>query len=142
MRAIQFGFAAAAIAFASTGAMAQFVKGNEAVRVMTDGSKQVQTPPLPATGPAQSSKPCAANEKCHGGAWLMVETKDGLKECTEAYARATSCRASTYGTTKLLRLWVAKSGDNWLQCQLPDLGSKCVNMFARPPANLPFPAAQ
>jgi hypothetical protein len=123
-------------------AYAQFVKGNEAVRVMTDGSKQVQTPPVPATGPAQSTKPCAADEKCHGGAWLMVETKDGLKECTEAYARATSCRASTYGTTKLLRLWVVKSGDNWLQCQLPDLGSKCVNMFARPPANLPFPAAQ
>ena len=72
----------------------------------------------------------------------MVETKDGLVECTEAYARPGTCRASSYGQTKLLRLWVVKSGDAWLQCQLPDIASKCVNMFARPPGNLPYPATQ
>ena len=131
-----------ASAATSTVSFAQFVKGNEAVKVMPDGSKRVETPPIPATGPASKSKPCAAAENCHGGAWLMLETKDGLVECTDAYARPGTCRASTYGTTKLMRLWVVRSGDNWLQCQLPDLASKCVNMFARPPANLPYPAAQ
>ena len=131
-----------AITLAATTASAQFVKGNEAVKVTADGKKQVETPPLPTTGPARSTKPCAAAEKCHGGAWLMVETNDGLVECTEAYARPGACRTSTYGTTKLLRLWVVKSGGTWLQCQLPDVASKCVNMFARPPANLPYPAAQ
>lgn len=123
-------------------ASAQFVKGNEAVKVMPDGTKTVETPPLPATGPIRSTKPCAAADKCHGGAWLMVETGKGLMECTEAYARPGTCRASGYGSTKLLRLWVVKSGKTWLQCQLPDLASKCVDMFARPPGNLPFPAAQ
>ena len=123
-------------------ASAQFVKGNGAVKVMPDGTKKVETPPLPATGPIRSTKPCAAVDKCHGGAWLMVETGEGLVECTEAYARPGTCRASSYGTTKLMRLWVVKSGKTWLQCQLPDLGSKCVDMFARPPGNLPFPAAQ
>ena len=67
---------------------------------------------------------------------------EGLVECTEAYARPGTCRKSTYGTTRLSRLWVVKSGANWLQCQFPDLSSKCVNMFARPPANLPFDAVQ
>lgn len=134
--------AAAAIAGLSSAALAQFVKANEAVRLMPDGTKRIETPPLPATGPIRTAKPCAAADNCHGGAWLMVETKDGLVECTEAYARPGTCRASSYGTTKLLRLWVVKSGDTWLQCQLPDVGSKCVNMFARPPSNLPYPAAQ
>lgn len=142
MKVIQLIVVVAAFAFGPSAVFAQFVKGNEAVKIMPDGTKRIETPPLPTTGPIRSTKPCAAAEKCHGGAWLMVETKDGLVECTEAYARAGSCRASSYGTTKLLRLWVVKSGDNWLQCQLPDVASKCVNMFARPPANLPYPAAQ
>mgnify|MGYP006160620893 CR=1 FL=1 len=54
----------------------------------------------------------------------------------------TGSNPSTYGTTKLSRLWVVKKGGQWLQCQFPDLGSKCVNVFARPPANLPFDAVQ
>lgn len=124
------------------GAAAQFVKGNEAVTATADGSRKVETPPLPATGPARNSKPCAADAGCHAGPWHMVETIVGLQECTEAYARPGTCRASSYGTTKRSRLWVVKSKGAWLQCQYPDLGSKCVNMFARPPANLPFDAVQ
>ncbi len=126
----------------SVAAHAQFVKGNEAVHTMTDGTRRVETAPLPASGPIRSMKPCMANTACHAGAWHMVETPEALQECTEAYARPGTCRVSTYGTTKLSRLWVVKSGGNWLQCQYPDLGSKCVNMFARPPANLPFDAVQ
>jgi hypothetical protein len=142
MSFVRSAVVAAVLVFVAGTASAQFVKGNEAVKVMPDGTKKVETAPLPATGPIRSAKPCAAADKCHGGAWLMVETKDGLVECTEAYARPGTCRASSYGNTKLMRVWVVKSGDTWLQCQLPDLGSKCVNMFARPPGNLPFPAAQ
>ena len=131
-----------AITVATTTADAQFVKGNEAVKVMPDGTKKVVTPPLPTTGPIRSTKPCAADGQCHGGAWLMVETSDGLVECTEAYARPATCRKSSYGETKLLRVWVVSSGGKWLQCQRPDTSSKCVDMFARPPGNLPFPATQ
>jgi hypothetical protein len=142
MRALQLLVVAVSLATTSTMASAQFVKGNEAVRVMTDGSKQVETAPLPATGPILSIKPCLATAGCNAGAWHMVETSAGLLECTEAYARQGTCRKSSYGNSKLARLWVVKSGGNWLQCQFPDLGSKCVNMFARPPANLPFDAVQ
>ena len=45
-------------------------------------------------------------------------------------------------TQKIARLWVVKKGTAWLQCQYPDLGSKCVDMSARPPANLPYDAIQ
>ena len=135
-------FALVAFTSAASIANAQFVKGNEAVKSSANGIKQVETPPLPATGPIRSNKPCAAVEKCYGGAWLMVETNDGLVECTEAYARPGSCRRSTYGQTKLLRVWVVNSKGKWLQCQRPDISSKCVDMFARPPGNLPFPAVQ
>ena len=132
----------AALTAASTLSLAQFVKGNEAVKVLPDGTRRVETAPLPATGPIRSSRPCNATAGCNAGPWHMVETADGLRECTEAYARPSTCRASSYGTTKLSRLWVVKLGRNWFQCQFPDLGSKCVNMFARPPANLPFDAVQ
>jgi hypothetical protein len=109
---------------------------------MADGSKKVETPPVPSTGPASKSKPCAADAGCHAGPWHMVETSNGLRECTEPFARATSCRDSTYGTQKLSRLWIAKKGSTWLWCQYPDLGGKCVDMNARPPLNLPLSAVQ
>ena len=72
----------------------------------------------------------------------MVETSAGLMECTEPWARDGACRASTYGQQKLRRVWVVRRGGEWLQCQYPDLGSRCAPMKARPPANLPADALQ
>jgi hypothetical protein len=128
--------AIAAVLAMSTGtASAQFVKGNEAVKVMPDGTKRVETPPLPA---GTLAAPCLAdNAACTASGWRMVETKDGLRECTEIYARPGTCRASTYGTEKRSRLWIVKARGQWMQCQLPDLGSKCVSTKA-----LPFSAVQ
>lgn len=112
------------------GAMAQFVKGNEAVRVLPDGTKRVETPPLPA---ATLAAPCAAERPaCTASGWRMVETADGLRECTEIYARPGTCRPSTYGTEKRPRLWIVKMRGQWMQCQLPDLNSKCVSTKALP----------
>lgn len=118
-------------------AQAQFVKGNEAVQ-MTATGKQVTTPPIPPS----VGKVCAALANCHAGAWFMVETRDGLVECTEPFAREGTCRKSTYGTEKLARLWIVKTGPTWRWCQFPDLSSTCKPMFARPPANLPVDAVQ
>jgi hypothetical protein len=140
MSAVRCLLAALALLVASTSPMAQFVKGNEAVKVMPDGTRKVETPPSSAA--ASKAKPCAANAGCHPGPWHMVETIDGLRECTEPFARPTTCRDSTYGSEKLSRLWVAKRGAMWLWCQYPDLGKKCVDMNARPPLNLPVSAVQ
>ena len=129
--------AVASFAVFGASSHAQYVKGNEAVQTTTSGTK-VLTPPLPA----RPGKLCAAADPCHAGAWHMVETPQGLVECTEPFARATTCRASTYGSQKLPRLWIVKASSKWLWCQYPDLGSKCVDMFARPPANLPYDAVQ
>lgn len=114
-----------AVALASSIAAAQYVKGNEAVKVMPDGSKRVETPP---TAAAVLAKPCpAAQAGCAGGGWKMVETPDGLLECTEIYARPGTCRTSTFGSEKRSRLWIVKSQGRWLQCQQPDLSGKCVS---------------
>ncbi|MDO9482403.1 MAG: hypothetical protein Q8S96_08165 [Hydrogenophaga sp.] len=126
----------------STSASAQFVKGNEAVRTSNTGERLVELAPLPSSGPIRKTKPCLAQAGCHAGPWHMVETREGLVECTEVYAREGTCRPSSYGTTKLSRIWVLKTGGQWLQCRLPDLGSKCVKVFAPPPTNLPYPAVQ
>ena len=133
--------AALSSALLAVTAQAQYVKGNEAVKSTATG-KSAETPPMPSTGPISKMKPCMAIANCFAGAWLMVETNEGLVECTEAYARPGTCRTSTYGTKKASRLWVVKRGADWLQCQYPDLASKCVNMFARPPANLSYDAVQ
>ena len=142
MKVVQFIVVCAATVVGSSTALAQFVKGNEAVKVAADGSKKVETPLVPSTGPASKTKPCAADAGCNAGPWHMVETAIGLRECTEPFARATSCRDSTYGAKKLSRLWIAKRGSTWLWCQFPDLAGKCVDMNARPPSNLPVSAVQ
>ncbi len=119
---------------------AQTVPGNEAVQVLADGRRSIETPPMPTSG---SPRPlCGADAGCHAGAWHMVETAQGLMECTEVQARPGSCRASSYGVTKRSRLWVVRVGGVWQQCQYPDLKSRCVPVFARPPANLPVDAVQ
>ena len=130
MKIVQTLLVCAALAVASTASLAQFVKGNEAVKVMPDGKKRVETPPLPSV---PIGKPCpAAQAGCAGGGWLMVETNAGLVECTEIYARPGTCRTSTYGTEKRSRLWIVKSGSQWMQCQYPDLASKCVSTKSLP----------
>jgi hypothetical protein len=142
MKAKPHYLAAIVLLATTTAADAQFVKGNEAVKVMPDGTKKVDAPPLPAKGTARTTKPCAADAGCYPGPWHMVETNDGLRECTEPFARASTCRGSTYGSQKLSRVWVAKKGSAWLWCQFPDLSSKCVDMHAKPPLNLPTSAVQ
>lgn len=135
MKLAQLIVVAILTAAGSPAALAQFVKGNEAVKVMPDGSKKVETPP--AAG-ALLAKPCPANGAgCSGGGWKMVETNDGLMECTEVYARASTCRTSTYGSKKLARVWVVKTGTEWKHCSFPDLSKACVSI-----KSLPSPAVQ
>ena len=125
MNQLGFFVVGAVVAIAAGNACAQYVKGNEAVKLMPDGTTRVETPP---TAGAVLARPCpAAQAGCAGGGWKMVETQTGLMECTEIYARPGTCRASTFGTEKRSRLWIVKQDSHWLQCQQPDLGSKCVS---------------
>lgn len=122
-------FTSLAIATAAA-TSAPFVKGNEALTVAPDGSTRVETPPLPK---ATLGPPCPATRPtCTPSGWRMVETKDGIRECTEFYARPGTCRASTFGSEKRPRQWIVKSKGEWLQCERPDLGSRCVSIKALP----------
>jgi len=130
MNAVQHLAALIALALAATGAFAQFVKGNEAVQRGPDGTVSVETPPLPK---ATLWPPCAATRpECTTAGWKMVETKAGIRECTEFYARPGTCRASSFGTEKRPRQWIVKSKGQWLQCERPELGSRCISLQALP----------
>jgi hypothetical protein len=130
MKPIFHHIALVVLALTSTVATAQFVKGNEAVRILPNGNKQVETPP---TGHALLAKPCPATEPgCSGGGWKMVETQDGLMECTEVYARPSTCKASTFGSEKRLRVWVVKTGTEWKHCESPSLSKGCVSLKSLP----------
>ncbi|HEY9105104.1 MAG TPA: hypothetical protein VIN58_00385 [Roseateles sp.] len=118
----------AATLLVATSAQAQFVKGNEAVKVLPDGTKKVETPPLPATGTIPICK--AESPGCTAGGWRMVETPQGIQECTEFYARPGTCRASTYGVEKRSRVWIVKVKGQWMQCLRPDITSRCASTKA------------
>lgn len=119
-----------AAALSAAGASAQFVKGNEAVKPMADGSRKVETPPIPGAGLVT---PCPAEKpSCIGSGWRMVETAGGIQECTEIYARPGTCRASTYGIEKRARLWIAKKNGQWVQCPRPTLDGRCVSTRSLP----------
>ncbi len=121
----------AALGAAATPSEPQFVKGNEAVRVRPDGTKQVETPPPPKGGTLPP--PCAAAKPgCTAAGWLMVETVQGLQECTEFYARPGTCRTSTYGSEKRSRRWIVKTGEQWMQCPRPEITNRCVSTKALP----------
>lgn len=130
MTAVARLIVAAAMSVVTVTVHAQFVKGNEAVKVMPDGSKRVETPP---SAQALLAKPCAiSNPGCSGGSLKMVETHDGLMECTEFYARPSTCRPSTFGREKRSRVWIVKLGADWKQCERPDIGAKCVSLKSLP----------
>jgi hypothetical protein len=121
---------AAMLAFMAGSAAAQFVKGNEAVNVMPDGAKKVETPPLPS---ATLGAPCPASKSgCAGGGWKMLESTAGLVECTEVFARPGTCRPSTYGAERRSRSWIVKVKGQWMQCPLPDVGGTCVSLKSFP----------
>lgn len=125
----------ASLLLATTAATAQFVKGNEAVKILPDGSRRVETPPLPR---GSMPPPCPATAPaCAVSGWRMVETQMGLAECTEIYARPTTCRPSTFGREKQSRLWIVKTNGGWVQCQYPNRASRCVSTKA-----LPYSAVQ
>lgn len=132
MKTIAYLLNSVALVLAAGAANAQFVKGNEAVSVLPNGSKKVETPPLPA---ASLAAPCLAdNPACTASGWRMVETSEGLRECTEIYARSGTCRTSTYSQEKRPRVWIVKLRGAWMQCPLPEAGSKCVSTKALPPS--------
>lgn len=123
-------FALIALALATSAALAQFVKGNEAVRVMADGTHKVEVPPLSSVA---LGSPCPAIKPgCAGGGWKMLESNSGLVECTEVFARPTTCRPSTYGVEKRSRTWIVKVKGQWVQCAQPDISGKCVSLKSLP----------
>ena len=111
-------------------APAQFVKGNEAVKALSDGTRKVEVPQTPSVS---LGSPCPATKPgCAGGGWKMLEGGSGLMECTEIFARATTCRPSTFGIEKRSRAWIVKVNDQWMQCPRPRIDAQCISIKSFP----------
>jgi len=135
MKAVGHLLVLAALVSATTTSTAQVVQGNDAVKRMPDGTTRVETP---STTGALLAKPCPAVEPgCSGGGWKMVETQGGLMECTEVFARPSTCKPSTFGRERRSRVWVVKTGSDWKHCTYPDLAKGCTSL-----KSLPTPAVQ
>lgn len=130
MNRLTYLLSSACLVLTAGAASAQFVKGNEAVRVLPNGTKIVEMPPLPSVS---LGTPCPATKGgCAGGGWKMLETSSGLAECTEVFARATTCRSSTFGKDKRSRVWIVKVKGAWLQCERPEITRRCVSLGSLP----------
>jgi hypothetical protein len=119
MKAVRHLLALVALALAATTASAQFVKGNEAVKVMPDGTKKVETPPLPART-ASEGEALRRRRRMHGAAGTWSRTGRARRVHRGLRAAYGTCRKSTTGR-EASRLWVVKTGSSGLQCQYPDM---------------------
>ena len=101
MTAIRHLLALVAAAGIATTASAQFVKGNEAVRVLPDGTKKVETPP---TGGALLSEPCCAmhggQERVHGGGMVDGRNRTKVSMNVQRHLRAGAEPAANRATAR------------------------------------------
>lgn len=109
--------------------------GNEAVRVV-NGKRVVEAPPLTATaqryvkGGGKLPPPSAAGEV------YMIESPEGLVECSGTYLSSTSCIPSTLGKTKRPRFWTVKLSGAWVHCDSRASSRKCEPASAGVPGGM------
>ena len=115
-------------------ARAQLVAGDEAVKVLVEGPKGVETPPLPKASPAG---PCSAdNPTCTPSNRLRVEPRGGQQERIAFHARPGTCWGTSYGDEKRHRRWMVKRQGQRMQRQRPDVTGTCVSAKALPTINV------
>lgn len=109
--------------------------GNEAVQIV-NGKRVVEAPPLTATaqryvkGGGKLPPPSAAGEV------FMIESPEGLVECSGTYLSSTGCVPSTLGKTKRPRFWVVKLNGAWLNCDSRAQSRKCEPASAGMPGGM------
>ncbi len=108
-----------------------YAEGNEAVGKEAAGNRKVELPPAPV---GRSGKPQLLNPTpmpvTSSGFVYMIETNDGLTECSHADIRSGECQPSTIGTKKRSRIWVVKRNAKWWLCGSPARSAECYD----PPA--------
>ena len=129
---VLFAFAATTTQAQTSGAA---FPGNEAVQIV-NGKRVVEAPPLTATaqryvkGGGKLPPPAAAGEV------FMIESPEGLVECSGTYLSGTGCVPSTLGKTKRPRFWTVKLNGAWLNCDSRAASRKCEPASAGMPGGM------
>lgn len=114
---------AASAPSAAQAALGPTVAYNEAVRVV-GGKRVVQLPPPSKYTPPGWSVTKPGNH--YGGSSpYMVETVDGLMQCTVPFYHPVGCEPSTYGTQRKLRTWIVLREGQWEGCIGIDQPKRC-----------------
>jgi hypothetical protein len=116
---------------------AQFVKGNEAVKVMPDGTRRSRRHRCRRPGPFAPRSPALQRRQLPWRRLADGRDADGLARVHRGLRAAGHLPASTYGNTKLSRLWVVKSRRHLAAVPVPRPGQQVrehVRASAREPA--------
>ncbi len=133
---------------------------NEAVKVI-DGVRHVQLPPLsnddrvkfsvslpPEKKTAETPQQAWLQgikwdtpEREQQMGWIMVETDEGLVECTDPVYHPNQCRPSTYGQKLLSRTFLVLYRGQWMACVNPakvDKRNGCLRVLQPREGQVPF----
>lgn len=102
---------------------------NEAVRVVA-GKRVVQLPPLNPYNPKQYVAP--ASSYVMRVQAFMIETQDGLVQCTVPFFAKEGCEPSTFGQLKRSRTWIVLREREWQACIGIDKPKKCRAIYPKP----------
>lgn len=108
-----------------------YAEGNEAVSKDSAGRRKVELPPMPVGGSGKPQRLTADPMPVATSPFVyMLETNDGLTECTHPYVRDGECQPSSIGTKKRSRIWMVKRNGKWWLCGGPARSAECYD----PPA--------
>ena len=99
-------------------------EANEIFTTDKDGVKRIMLPPVPVDRNGKrvvaKAKPLAAAVYLY-----MIQTFDGLVECSEPAIEQGACRPSSIGSYVSYRTWVVRRSGKWLHCDGPGRQAKC-----------------
>lgn len=101
---------------------------NEAVRIV-GGKRVVELPPLNPYSPKQFVPP-AGSHVLRNHAY-MVETPNGLLQCTVPFYAKAGCEPSTYGSVRQRRTWVVLHKGEWKGCIGLDAPKQCRALYPK-----------
>ena len=112
------------VSLAAISAERYLPEANEIFTTDKDGVKRIMLPPVPVDRNGKrvvaKAKPLAAAVYLY-----MIQTFDGLIECSEPAIEQGACRPSSIGNYVSYRTWVVRRSGKWLHCAGPAKDAKC-----------------
>ena len=112
------------VSLAAISAERYLPEGNEIFYIDKEGVKRIMLPPplIDRTGKRVVPKAKPLDKAVY---LYMIQTFDGLIECSEPAIEQGACRPSSIGNYVSYRTWVVRRSGKWLHCDGPSRQAKC-----------------